>query len=431
MADSNSVKLEYVAAGCNRVVGALDWCEEGLIAYCAHHAIAIYNPATSSIISTLLGHTDTVTCLRWFKTSDFGLESKTNSSSLGSPGPQTLALASGGGDGSICIWVLTLDNPNHPWTLAATLPAHKAAITSISIHNAGSPGQIVLVTTAGDGDVSIWSTTRSITHPTSLLSSSLDTSSPVSSTFWNEVQCISYGTKLQHCSAITALPSDHQNLILALGGVDGKVRLLLSSSSQSTTTHSTTNENFKNSTSLGEFKLVCELAGHQNWVRGLAFTYQKDGDDSKNSKILLASASQDRYIRLWAITPNTLSTTDLHSTSKSSTTGSSTNLAASLMRFAPRPRFTISSSGVTYQASLEALLIGHEDWVHSVAWKPRSSGGENGLREGEEEEDVPCLLSASMDRTMALWVPDKATGERGRESFFEFFLFFFSVFSFF
>ncbi|KAL4524822.1 hypothetical protein Ndes2526A_g06926 [Nannochloris sp. 'desiccata'] len=323
MTDSSSVRLDYVSAGCNRVVGALDWSEEGLIAYCAHHAIAIYDPATSSIVSTLLGHTDTVTCLRWFKASDFGGE--LNSSSVAADQPHTLALASGGGDGSVCIWLLIFENSSQPWTLAATLPAHKAAITSITIHNAGFPGQMVLVTTAGDGDVSVWSSTRPLKNPASLLSSEEN---------WHLAQRLSYDTRLQHCSAITALPSEPNSLLLALGGVDGKVRLLLSSSQES-------NHN-------NEFKLVCELAGHQNWVRGLAFTHLKDG----SNKFLLASASQD--------------------------------------------------SGIAYQATLEALLIGHEDWVHSVAWKPR--------KDCEEDDESPCLLSASMDRTMVLWVPDKATG---------------------
>ena len=50
---------------------------------------------------------------------------------------------------------------------------------------------------------------------------------------------------------------------------------------------------------------------------------------------------------------------------------------------------------------MEAVLIGHEDWVHSVAWQPRpaAEAGANAPRR-------PCLLSASMDRTMALWRPE-------------------------
>ena len=48
--------------------------------------------------------------------------------------------------------------------------------------------------------------------------------------------------------------------------------------------------------------------------------------------------------------------------------------------------------------------MGHEDWVHSVAWQPPGS-----LQEGVPKQPL-CVLSASMDRTMMLWRPDAATG---------------------
>ena len=68
-----------------------------------------------------------------------------------------------------------------------------------------------------------------------------------------------------------------------------------------------------------------------------------------------------------------------------------------LYRYAPRSRLRTLHS--TYQAGLQGLLLGHEDWVHSVTWQP-------GV--GQQE---PCLLSSSMDRTMMLWRRDTDTGE--------------------
>lgn len=38
-----NIKVGFASVGCNRVVNALDWGENELIAYGAHHAVAIYN----------------------------------------------------------------------------------------------------------------------------------------------------------------------------------------------------------------------------------------------------------------------------------------------------------------------------------------------------------------------------------------------------
>jgi elongator complex protein 2 len=63
-------------------------------------------------------------------------------------------------------------------------------------------------------------------------------------------------------------------------------------------------------------------------------------------------------------------------------------------------RQTFVAAGATWVARSHSTLLGHEDWVHSVAWEPRgvASGG------------TPRLLSASMDRTMMVWQYDKGSG---------------------
>lgn len=51
-----------------------------------------------------------------------------------------------------------------------------------------------------------------------------------------------------------------------------------------------------------------------------------------------------------------------------------------------------------------AVLIGHEDWVHSVRFRPQASKGPS------SNEGPPDLLSCSMDRTMVLWRQEVTTG---------------------
>lgn len=46
------------------------------------------------------------------------------------------------------------------------------------------------------------------------------------------------------------------------------------------------------------FTRVAILKGHEDWIRGLDFT-------ASDSDIYLATASQDRYVRLWRITQST------------------------------------------------------------------------------------------------------------------------------
>ncbi len=125
----------------------------------------------------------------------------------------------------------------------------------------------------------------------------------------------------------------------------------------------------------------------------------------------------DRYIRLWNIQLQ-----GQEGDSQVNGDVGSISLAASITRFAPRPHFNTPKH--TYWASLEALLIGHEDWIHSVAWRPvpdtNSSTSQQPaaaaaaaagpfLANALPREQL-CLLSASQDRTMIMWHCDLGSG---------------------
>ena len=81
-----------------------------------------------------------------------------------------------------------------------------------------------------------------------------------------------------------SLQSTKNRTLLAIGGSSSKIHL------------------YALSTNEPSFTTVATLKGHEDWIRGLDFAVS-------NTDIYLASASQDRYIRLWKITQS--ATTDL------------------------------------------------------------------------------------------------------------------------
>lgn len=109
-----------------------------------------------------------------------------------------------------------------------------------------------------------------------------------------------------------------------------------------------------------------KLTGHENWVRSLDFCPQE------NNELVLASASQDRYIRLWRFSRQSVEENPLKS-------GLSTK---------------VQHVG-SYTVFFEALLMGHDDWVLSIQWDPSTFR----------------LLSASSDSSLIVWAADNLTHE--------------------
>jgi len=134
-----------------------------------------------------------------------------------------------------------------------------------------------------------------------------------------------------------------------------------------------------------EFTLQATLPGHENWIRSLDFIREKK---EAGSDLLLASASQDKYIRLWRI----------HQGSPLSAL-SSTGLDLSVDSLMPGQKLHKVTAGSTkYCIMFEALLLGHEDWIYTARWSRSPSS--NKLQ----------LLSASADNTLAIWEADPDSG---------------------
>jgi len=142
-----------------------------------------------------------------------------------------------------------------------------------------------------------------------------------------------------------------------------------------------------------QFVHACDLKAHTDWIRSLDFSLPICNDEVNS--ILLVSSSQDKGIRIWKMTLRG---------SLTNNQGTYRKEEISLASYIEGPVLVAGSS--SYQISLESLLIGHEDWVYSVEWQPPS------ITSVEETtyHQPQSILSASMDKTMMIWQPERKTG---------------------
>lgn len=165
--------------------------------------------------------------------------------------------------------------------------------------------------------------------------------------------------------ALYALDEGDSGLVLAVAGTTNAVQIFTAASG-------------------GEFTLQATLPGHENWIRSLDFIREKP---EQGSDILLASASQDKYIRLWRIHQGTalsaLNAAGLDLSADSLTPGNKIH--------------KITAGATKYCIIFEALLLGHDDWIYSARW---SRAGDGKLQ----------LLSASADNSLSVWESDPESG---------------------
>ncbi|GFP84690.1 elongator complex protein 2 [Phtheirospermum japonicum] len=338
----------FIGAGCNRIVNNVSWGACDLLSFGAQNAVAIFCPKTAQILTTLPGHKAFVNCTHWLPSSKFAFKAKNL---------QRHYLLSGDADGTILLWEFSLADNKVLWRNVLQVPQkHKKGVTCISAIMV-SQTDAFFASSSSDGTVSIWEVIIPSISEGECKLSCLDT--------------LLVGKKPMVTLSLVELPGNNGQLALAMGGLDNKIHIY---SGERT----------------GKFVHACELKGHTDWIRSLDFSLPLH-EIGETPTLLLVSSSQDKGIHIWKI-----ALLESQADNKKEET--------SLASYIKGPIFSACSD--SYQISLESLLIGHEDWVYSVEWQPPKCSSVDGI----EFYQPQSILSASMDKTMMIWQPEKTTG---------------------
>uniref|UniRef100_A0A7M5VGT1 Elongator complex protein 2 n=1 Tax=Clytia hemisphaerica TaxID=252671 RepID=A0A7M5VGT1_9CNID len=232
-------------------------------------------------------------------------------------------LVTGSVDKTINIW----HNSDDKWRCKQTLSGHTGAIESLATYTSKDTKETFIASASADSSIRIWKAS--------------------SDTDFECIQTISFGNGFALSIALSELPND-QGVILAVGRDDTSIALY-------------------GLNGIGQFEQVISLHGHEDWVRCLAFQHN-------GKELMLASSSQDTFIRLWKITKKT---------KEDENADESVTLETQ----------SFKAYSTDFMVVLDSVLIGHEGWVLGLSWNPKAGAS--------------CLVSASMDRTLILWEYDQ------------------------
>ncbi|XP_059206595.1 elongator complex protein 2 isoform X2 [Centropristis striata] len=313
----------HVACCANRTPNIVSWGRGGTIAFGTCTSVALYDPQERRVVATLNGHKGRVNAVQWVHREDCAPESH---------------LVSGGSDNHLIVWKAQ----NGKFIQSVECKGHTGPVCAVdAIYVEDS--QILVASSASDSTVRLWLCNEA-----------------------KDAECLhtlSFGSSFMMDVSLALLPGSRVP-ILACGGDNSQVHLYVLSN--------------------GELQKAMSLQGHEDWVRGVAWT-------RLGGELLLASCSQDCLIRVWRLCAK--SGTDAH------VEDDHTIIKMKEDVFEVKER-DLSS---VFAVSLETVLAGHENWVYGVHWQPP-------LYKGGELQQPLSLLSASMDKTMILWAPEEGSG---------------------
>lgn len=265
-------------------------------------------------------------------------------------------LLSGADDQSLKVWELSSDDSDITTaSCIQTVQGHTAAINFIAACHEGASATStsrIFATGAADASIKVWVLEEGNVRL---------------------LQTIKTAPKFFPLSiALSTLRQDGEALVLAVAGTRDIVQVFVASSRNNP-----------------EFQLQATLSGHEGWIRSLDFTWEGTSPDSD---LILASASQDKYIRLWRFHQG-------KELPAATANGADPSMGAFMPGRSPSNKaHRLKTVEDDYSITFEALLLGHDDWIYSARWYSDPSTGK--LQ----------LLSTSADNTLAIWEADPSSG---------------------
>lgn len=193
------------------------------------------------------------------------------------------------------------------------LQAHNSPVTSLAVQELNS-STFLLASTSGDPQLQLWHCNH---HAGQQQQQQLENDSnghppaddPIQPQLeqcfgpaaWQQLLPVPTGPQIQHCVALARLPEDPDWLVMATGGTDSTVRLFVRGPSSSSSSERAPGQQQQQQNGVlglqdSGFRLQCQLKGHENWIRGVAFAAVREtaADGADRVSLLLATAAQDR-----------------------------------------------------------------------------------------------------------------------------------------
>ncbi|GAB5032433.1 elongator complex protein 2-like [Nannochloropsis oceanica] len=411
----------FISAACNSFSQCLAWAKEVLpvdkeentslvVAYGAHEWVALAT-AEGEVRHSLRGHGGKVHCVAWLV-------------------PRQV-LVSGAADGTVRIWE---QNKNRSaWMCTEIIRPTKGETATASINRLAVLGGclIAAVTTLS---VTVWQCSHSRCTD--------------SDSTWTEIFAVVLPpTQIPYAVALVPLSGQEDEgveedgigeVALFVGAVDAKIHIWNGRVPRKMKQE----EGGGGKSTSPDWKRAGSLVGHQDWVRSLAWRplsrahedhlQHQEGFEKREQQQLqrgragdggvwVASGAHDGRIRLWRIEPMEGSKA-LHAKVKETMRkagGGEYNdeennddgeerVRVDEEADNDEVRLVIEGEQCKYGVRLDALLVGHTDWVTGLCWHPQSK---HFLSQPQQQERQPlALLSCSMDRSLIIWRPEGARG---------------------